>query len=66
MLILIAVLAYPQIKAALSKQPADATVPEGYYDTPMATRVNYGVFYLGLVAFLAMMSYELHNSLEGR
>jgi Zn-dependent protease len=65
MLILIAVLAYPQIKAALSKKGVDAAVPEGYYDTPLATRVNYGVFYLGLVAFLAMMSYELHNSLNG-
>ncbi len=60
MLILIAILAYPQLKAAwdLSKGKGDAS---GYYDVPLETRVNYGVMYLGLVVFLAMMSYSVHE-----
>lgn len=57
--ILIGVLAYPQIKLALFGGAGQSD----YYDVPMATRVNYGLAYLGLVAFLAMMSYELHQSL---
>ncbi|GGC59081.1 site-2 protease family protein [Undibacterium terreum] len=62
MLILIAIMAYPQLKLALSKD-AGSGMPEGYYDVPINTRVNYGVLYLGLVAFLAVMSYELHEQL---
>jgi Zn-dependent protease len=60
MLILIAILAYPQLKLAweIHKGRADMT---DYYDVPLDTRVNYGVLYLGLVAFLAMMSYSVHE-----
>lgn len=61
MLILIAVLAIPQIKAALQKDGGASGLPEGYYDVDINVRVNYGVFYLGLTGFLAIMSYELHN-----
>ncbi len=63
MLILIALLAYPQLKMAFAKDPGAAGHPEGFYDVPVNTRVNYGVLYLGLVAFLAVMSYELHQQL---
>jgi Zn-dependent protease len=63
MLIMIALLAYPQIKKALSKDAGASDMPEGYYDIPIETRVNYGVLYLGLAAFLAIMSYELHSAL---
>ncbi|MES2932176.1 MAG: site-2 protease family protein [Pseudomonadota bacterium] len=63
MLILIAILAYPQLKAALSKDNGASKLPAGYYDVPTATRLNYGVLYLGLVAFLAIMSYEVHEML---
>ncbi|HEX5127380.1 MAG TPA: site-2 protease family protein [Rhodocyclaceae bacterium] len=63
MLILIAVLAYPQIKAALSKDSGASNMPSGYYEVAINSRVNYGVLYLGLVAFLAIMTYELHGSL---
>ena len=62
MLILVAVLAYPQIKEAIWGDP---NKPEQYYEVPGDTRINYGVLYLGLVAFLAMMSYSLHGMLEG-
>lgn len=58
MLIMIAILAYPQLKAAIWGNP---NLPATYYDVPNETRVNYGVLYLGLVTFLAVMSYEVHE-----
>jgi len=61
MLILIGVPAYPQIKAAIWGNP---NLPPAYYEVPTETRVNYAVLYLGLVAFLAMMSFEVHGLLE--
>lgn len=63
MLILIAILALPQLKAALQKDGGVSDMPEGYYDVDINVRVNYGVFYLGLAGFLAIMSYELHKAL---
>jgi Zn-dependent protease len=60
MLILIAIMAYPQIKLALAGDPSR---PQAYYDVPRDTRINYAVMYLGLAAFLAIMSYELHEML---
>lgn len=63
MLILIAILALPQLKAALQKDNGASNLPAGYYEVAMDVRVNYGVFYLGLAVFLAFMSYELHNAL---
>jgi Zn-dependent protease len=64
MLILIAILALPQLKAALKKNGGASDLPEGYYDVDVNVRVNYGVFYLGLAGFLAIMSYELHKVLQ--
>ncbi|MES2625175.1 MAG: site-2 protease family protein [Pseudomonadota bacterium] len=62
MLILIAFLAYPQIKQALWPD-RHSPQPEGYYEASMNDRVNYGVLYLGLVGFLAVMTYQLHLTL---
>ena len=62
MLILIAVLAYPQLKAAIWGNP---NLPETYYAASREARINYAVMYLGLAAFLAIMSYEIH-ALIGR
>jgi Zn-dependent protease len=62
MLILIAFMAYPQIKQALWPD-RNSTQPEGYYEASMNDRVNYGVLYLGLVGFLAVMTYQLHLTL---
>lgn len=62
MLILIAIMAYPQIKAAIW---GNADLPPQYYEVPLNTRVNYGVMYLGLAAFLAIMSHDIHGTLEG-
>ena len=64
MLILIAILAYPQLKAAFSKD-GNTGLPDGYYDVPMNARVNYGVLYMGLVVFLTIMTHEL-NQMLGR
>ncbi len=63
MLILIAILALPQLKAALQKDGGASGLPEGYYDVHINVRINYGIFYLGLACFLAIMSYELHKAL---
>jgi Zn-dependent protease len=60
MLILVAILAYPQIKLALSGNPDR---PAAYYEVAAETRFNYAVMYLGLAAFLAVMSYDLHEML---
>jgi len=62
MLILIAFFAYPQIKQALWPDKHNLQ-PEGYYEASMNDRVNYGVLYLGLVGFLAVMTYQLHLQL---
>ncbi|MFP5391033.1 MAG: site-2 protease family protein [Gammaproteobacteria bacterium] len=62
MLILVAILAYPQLKKAWT---GETDAPEGYYQVATEARVNYAVMYLGLVVFLAMMSYDLHEALDG-
>ena len=43
----------------------DPQAPENlrYYSVPLAKRVEYACWYLGLAAFLAIMSHELHESL---
>lgn len=61
MLILIGVLAYPQLKMAFAGNP---DLPQAYYDTPRDTRINYAVMYLGMVAFLAIMSFGVHEMLQ--
>lgn len=63
MLILLAVLAPLQLKAALQKDNGASGLPEGYYDVDVNVRINYSVFYLGLSGFLAIMSDELHKTL---
>ena len=61
MLILIALLAAPQLLASLR---GDAGRPAGYYDIPSATRANYAFCYLGLLAILALLTFELHSVLK--
>ena len=53
-------MAYPQLKLALS---GDTSRPQAYYGVPLETRINYAVMDLGLAAFVAIMSYELHESI---
>jgi Zn-dependent protease len=60
MLILIAVLAIPHLLASRNAAVANAAA---YYDVPATTRWNYAAWYLGLTAFLAIMTHELHSEL---
>ncbi len=64
MLILIAVLAFPQIKLALQKDAGASAMPDGYYEVPFNLRVNYAVYYFGLSAYLAIMAYQVHGMLS--
>ena len=58
MLLLVAILAFPHVMSTFRGGPHG--LPERYYDVPLATRISYGLYYLGLAAFLGIMSYELH------
>ncbi len=64
LLILVAVFAAPQFFKALRY---DATAPENqaYYSTSLETKITYGFYYLGLLAFLAIMCFDLHEMLGG-
>ena len=61
-LILIAVLAVPQLMKAWRYDP-HAPENRAYYSISNESRLTYTVYYIGLVVFLAMMSHELHDML---
>ena len=63
MLILVALLAAPQVIKAFRHDPED---PENrrYYGVPLVKRAVYACWYLGLAVFLAIMTHELHEVLE--
>ncbi len=62
MLILIGLLALPNLRAAWNYNPAS---PEAlrYNTVPPMIKLQYAVLYLGLAAVLAVMSYEVHETL---
>lgn len=64
MLVLMAALAAPQVVKAWRYDPAS---PENaaYYRVDAETRFTYGVYYLGLAAFLAVMTSDVHEMLRG-
>lgn len=64
MLILIALLALPQVWRNLRGGKASDSVPE-LAPAPLATRVGYGLFYLGLAATLAILTTTVHTRLQG-
>lgn len=61
LLIFMAILAAPQVMQAIRgfRSPEQ----QAYYAASAETRLGYGLAYLGLAAFLAIMSYELHEQL---
>ncbi len=62
LLILIAILAAPQLWQALRGE--EEAVPAGYYDSaPLEKRIEYALLYLGLTAFLAIITHDLHEML---
>lgn len=63
-LILIAILALPQLKAAWSYDAA-APANRHYYTVSNEDKFTYGIFYLGLIVFLSLMLHGLHTELGG-
>ena len=61
-LVLIAILAFPQVLKAWHYDPK---APENlaYYAVPTETKVTYGATYLALAAFLAVMAQDVHQML---
>ena len=62
LLVVMAIMAAPQVMRALRY---DRNSPEtaAYYSADVETKVTYAVLYLGLAAFLAVMSYDVKNML---
>jgi Zn-dependent protease len=63
LLIVMAILAIPQLKRAWHYDPHD---PENvrYYTMPASVRLTYVCYYLGLLAFLSLMTFGVHSMLE--
>ncbi len=62
MLILMALLAAPQVVKAWKFDP-NAPENQQYYQATPAQRLEYGCYYLGLTAFLALMTHDVHEML---
>ena len=60
MLILIAVLAAPQVWKVLRNRDV---LRDTYYQVPRNVRIGYAAQYLVLVGFLSITTYELHTML---
>jgi Zn-dependent protease len=63
MLILVGLLALPSVIQAWRYNPNDPA-HAAYRDVPNKVRYEYGIMYLGLTAFLAIMAYEAHALLQ--
>jgi Zn-dependent protease len=63
LLILMAVLAAPQVLKAWNFDP-QAPENAAYYSVAPAKRFEYALYYVALAAFLAVMSFEVHEMLE--
>lgn len=64
MLVLVAVLAAPQVLKAWRFDPK-APENAAYYRANAETRFTYAIYYLGLTAFLAVMTGDVHEMLQG-
>jgi Zn-dependent protease len=62
MLILIAILAYPQVWKAI-KYRSDSEEAQTYYAVNASTRLEYSFYYLALLLFLSVMTYDVHDML---
>ena len=61
-LILIAIMALPQLAAAWRYDP-NAPESRAYYGIPTATKIEYGAMYLALAVALAFMTFRVHEEL---
>jgi len=64
LLIMMAIMAAPQAMKAWKYDP-DAIENATYYSVSSEQRITYGVYYIGLSAFLAIMCHDLHQMLGG-
>jgi Zn-dependent protease len=62
-LLLVAIVAVPHVIKALRFDPAEART-QGYYDVSPRTRWEYGLIYVGLIAFLAYMTNAIDHQLR--
>ena len=63
LLILIGIMVLPQLKKAWRYDPK-APENQAYYGIKTEDRLFYALFYLALVGFLALISYDLHQLLQ--
>ena len=63
LLVLIVILAIPALRQAWHFDP-NSPENRAYYSAPTAMKAEYGVFYLGLAAFLAVMTDATHNMIQ--
>lgn len=64
-LILMALLAAPQVWRAIKHDPEDPET-RAYYDVRLETRLGYAACYLGLAVFLALIAHDVHQMLGAR
>jgi Zn-dependent protease len=62
LLIMIAILSIPSVMKAWRYDP-HAPENQAYYGAPIGLKVEYGLFYLGLAAFLGIMTQSVHGML---
>jgi Zn-dependent protease len=62
LLVVMAIMAAPQVMRAL-RYDRNSAETAAYYSADAETKVTYAVLYLGLAAFLAVMSYDVKNML---
>jgi hypothetical protein len=65
MLILIALLAAPHLMKAW-KYDKNAPENAAYYSVSLGNKVAYGILYLVLAAYLAVMSHDVHEMLAAK
>jgi Zn-dependent protease len=64
MLVLIALMAAPQVWKALTYR-SDSEEARTYYAVSAAVKWEYGLYYILLTAFLAVMTHDVHEMLQG-
>jgi len=62
-LILVALMAAPQLMKAWKYDP-QAPENAAYYGVPVNTKIEYAIYYLLLLTFLAVMTHDVHEMLE--
>lgn len=62
LLVVIAILALPQLRLAWNYDPS-APANRAYYGVPAGVKLTYAVYYMGLLVFLALMTHGVHQML---